>query len=210
MKISYVIGSLGLVSETFVTDLIHGLSCREDPLTILCNEQPSDPPSTNDAEVARDRAIPPGLTLVATPIGNLRDITLRALDVLAAADLVLAEDTRVAGKLLQAYGLSAKLERYDEHGAERTRPRAMAALAEGKTVALVSDAGTPRTKLASRAGWLLVSTAASASTASPAAASVTRMRVCSRRACSRSHLWLATPRIATNPNRLSFASRTRP
>src|ERR1700749_5118802 len=83
-----------------------------------------------------------GLYVVATPIGNLRDITLRALDVLTAADLVLAEDTRVTAKLLQAYGLSAKLERYDEHAAERTRPRAMAALADGKTVALVSDAGT--------------------------------------------------------------------
>jgi 16S rRNA (cytidine1402-2'-O)-methyltransferase len=76
---------------------------------------------------------------------------------LAAADLVLAEDTRVAGKLLQAYGLSAKLERYDEHGAERTRPRAMAALAEGKTVALVSDAGTP---LVSDPGYKLVREAA--------------------------------------------------
>jgi 16S rRNA (cytidine1402-2'-O)-methyltransferase len=95
----------------------------------------------------------PGLYVVATPIGNLRDITLRALDVLAAADLVLAEDTRVAGKLLQAYGLSAKLERYDEHGAERTRPKAMAALAAGQTVALVSDAGTP---LVSDPGYKLV------------------------------------------------------
>ena len=71
--------------------------------------------------------------MVATPIGNLRDITLRALDVLSAADLILAEDTRVAGKLMAAYGLkAAKLERYDEHGAERTRPLAMAALALGK------------------------------------------------------------------------------
>src|SRR3954462_1645096 len=95
------------------------------------------PPALDDAPLA------PGLYVVARTIGNLRDITLRALDVLAAADLVLAEDTRVAAKLLAAYGLSAKLERYDEHGAERTRPKAMAALAEGKAVALVSDAGTP-------------------------------------------------------------------
>src|SRR5579862_528583 len=102
-------------------------------------------------------ALAPGLYVVATPIGNLRDITLRALDVLAAADLILAEDTRVAGKLLQAYGLSAKLERYDEHGAERTRPKAMAALAAGKTVALVSDAGTP---LVSDPGYKLVREAA--------------------------------------------------
>ncbi|MFL5296255.1 MAG: 16S rRNA (cytidine(1402)-2'-O)-methyltransferase [Phenylobacterium sp.] len=100
-----------------------------------------------------------GLYVVATPIGNLRDITLRALDVLAGADLVLAEDTRVTGKLLAAYGLSAKLERYDEHGAERTRPRALAALAQGGRVALVSDAGTP---LVSDPGYRLVREAAAA------------------------------------------------
>ncbi|MDB5463901.1 MAG: tetrapyrrole methylase family protein, partial [Phenylobacterium sp.] len=109
------------------------------------------PPALDDAPLA------PGLYVVATPIGNLRDITLRALDVLAAADLVLAEDTRVAGKLLSAYGLSAKLERYDEHGAERTRPRALAALAEGKRVALISDAGTP---LVSDPGYRIVREAA--------------------------------------------------
>ena len=109
------------------------------------------PPDLDDAPLS------PGLYVVATPIGNLRDITLRALDVLAAADLVLAEDTRVASKLLGAYGLSAKLERYDEHGAERTRPKAMAALAEGKAVALVSDAGTP---LVSDPGYKLVREAA--------------------------------------------------
>jgi len=111
------------------------------------------PPDLDDAPLA------PGLYVVATPIGNLRDITLRALDVLAAADLVLAEDTRVAGKLLSAYGLSAKLERYDEHGAERTRPKALAALADGKRVALISDAGTP---LISDPGYRLVKDAAAA------------------------------------------------
>ncbi len=109
------------------------------------------PPKLDEAPLA------PGLYVIATPIGNLRDITLRALDVLAAADLVLAEDTRVTAKLLQVYGLSAKLERYDEHGAERTRPKAMAALAEGKVVALVSDAGTP---LVSDPGYKLVREAA--------------------------------------------------
>jgi 16S rRNA (cytidine1402-2'-O)-methyltransferase len=65
------------------------------------------------------RLVSPGLYLVATPIGNLRDITLRALDVLAAADLVLAEDTRVTAKLLSAYGLKAKLERCDDHASAR-------------------------------------------------------------------------------------------
>ena len=104
-------------------------------------------PVLNDAPLAA------GLYVVATPIGNLRDITLRALDVLAQADLVLGEDTRVTGKLLHAYGISAKLERHDEHAAERARPKAMAALAEGKRVALVSDAGTP---LISDPGYRLV------------------------------------------------------
>ncbi|MBS0409763.1 MAG: 16S rRNA (cytidine(1402)-2'-O)-methyltransferase [Proteobacteria bacterium] len=94
-----------------------------------------------------------GLYLVATPIGNLRDITLRALDVLAGADLILAEDTRVAGKLLAAHGLSGKLERYDEHAAARARPKALAALAAGAKVALISDAGTP---LVSDPGYRLV------------------------------------------------------
>jgi 16S rRNA (cytidine1402-2'-O)-methyltransferase len=111
------------------------------------------PPDLDDAALA------PGLYIVATPIGNLRDITLRALDVLAAADLVLAEDTRVAGKLLQAYGLSAKLERYDEHAAERGGAKAMAALADGKCVALISDAGTP---LVSDPGYRIVKDAAAA------------------------------------------------
>jgi 16S rRNA (cytidine1402-2'-O)-methyltransferase len=108
-------------------------------------------PALNDAPLA------PGLYVIATPIGNLRDITLRALDVLAQADLVLAEDTRVTGKLLHAYGISAKLERHDEHAAERARPKALAALAEGKVVALVSDAGTP---LISDPGYRLVREAA--------------------------------------------------
>ena len=83
----------------------------------------------------------------------MRDITLRALDVLAGADLVLAEDTRVTAKLLSVYGLSKRLERYDEHAAARARPKALAALAEGARVALVSDAGTP---LVSDPGYRLV------------------------------------------------------
>ncbi|HZZ88779.1 MAG TPA: SAM-dependent methyltransferase, partial [Caulobacteraceae bacterium] len=95
------------------------------------------PPALSAAPLA------PGLYLVATPIGNLRDITLRALDVLAAADLVLAEDTRVSAKLLSAYNLSKRVERYDEHAAARARPKVLAALSEGARVALVSDAGTP-------------------------------------------------------------------
>jgi 16S rRNA (cytidine1402-2'-O)-methyltransferase len=106
-----------------------------------------------------DTPLEPGLYVVATPIGNLRDITLRALDTLAGAALVLAEDTRVAGKLLSAYGLKAKLERYDEHAADRAAPKALAALEAGQAVALISDAGTP---LVSDPGYRLVREAAQA------------------------------------------------
>jgi len=109
------------------------------------------PPALSQAPLA------PGLYVVATPIGNLRDITLRALDVLAAADLVLAEDTRVTGKLLKAYGISAKLERHDEHAADRATPKLLAMLAQGARIALVSDAGTP---LVSDPGFRLVKEAA--------------------------------------------------
>jgi 16S rRNA (cytidine1402-2'-O)-methyltransferase len=108
------------------------------------------PPVLNDAPLS------PGLYIVATPIGNLRDITLRALDVLAQADMVLAEDTRVSGKLMAAYGLKQRLDRYDEHAAERMRPRILQALAQGQRVALVSDAGTP---LISDPGFRLVQAA---------------------------------------------------
>ena len=100
-----------------------------------------------------ENPLDPGLYIVATPIGNLRDITLRALDVLSAADLVLAEDTRVAAKLLSAYGLSKKVERYDEHSADRSGPKALALLAEGGRIAQISDAGTP---LVSDPGFRLV------------------------------------------------------
>lgn len=95
------------------------------------------PPVLSDAPLA------PGLYLVATPIGNLRDITLRALDVLAACDLLLAEDTRVTGKLLSAYSIRTRLERHDEHVAERSIPGILERLEAGERVALVSDAGTP-------------------------------------------------------------------
>ncbi len=90
---------------------------------------------------------------MATPIGNLRDITLRALDILAGADVILCEDTRVGGKLLAAHGLKGRLERYDEHAAERVRPKALALLAAGGVLALISDAGTP---LVSDPGYRLV------------------------------------------------------
>lgn len=86
---------------------------------------------------------PPGLYLVATPIGNLKDITLRALELLAIADLILCEDTRVTAKLLSHYGISKPTLSYNDHNGEGRRPRIMEALAQGQRIALVSDAGTP-------------------------------------------------------------------
>jgi 16S rRNA (cytidine1402-2'-O)-methyltransferase len=98
-------------------------------------------------------ALPAGLHVVATPIGNLRDITLRALEILGSADLVACEDTRVTRKLFDHYGLSAPLTAYHDHNAETARPKILARLAAGEAVALVSDAGTP---LISDPGYRLV------------------------------------------------------
>ena len=95
----------------------------------------------------------PGLYLVATPIGNLRDITIRALETLAAADLIACEDTRVTRRLLDHYGISTPLTPYHEHNAAAARPKLIARLGEGEAVALVSDAGTP---LVSDPGFKLV------------------------------------------------------
>lgn len=83
------------------------------------------------------------LSIIATPIGNMEDITLRALRVLGEADVVLCEDTRVTGKLLSKYDIHTKTMRYDAHSSEKTRADIDALLEEGKRVALVSDAGTP-------------------------------------------------------------------
>ncbi|MFD2235749.1 16S rRNA (cytidine(1402)-2'-O)-methyltransferase [Phaeospirillum tilakii] len=94
-----------------------------------------------------------GLYLVATPIGNLGDITLRALDVLAGADLIACEDTRVTGKLLRLLGLDGSLTPYHDHNADQARPALLARLEQGAVVALVSDAGTP---LVSDPGYRLV------------------------------------------------------
>lgn len=95
--------------------------------------------------------------MVATPIGNAADIGLRALDVLAAADVVACEDSRVTGKLLAIHGRRARLASYHEHNAQRVRPKLLARLDAGQSVALVSDAGTP---LVSDPGYKLVAEAA--------------------------------------------------
>ncbi|HVT55462.1 MAG TPA: 16S rRNA (cytidine(1402)-2'-O)-methyltransferase [Xanthobacteraceae bacterium] len=98
----------------------------------------------------------PGLYVVATPIGNLADISLRALATLQSADLVLCEDTRVTLKLLDRYGLKPKLFAYHEHNAAAMRPKILKELAAERAVALVSDAGTP---LISDPGFKLVAEA---------------------------------------------------
>ena len=98
----------------------------------------------------------PGLYVVATPIGNLGDVSLRALGVLAAADAVLAEDTRVTKTLLAHYGITTPLVSYHEHSPEAVRERVILRLKEGQALALVSDAGTP---LVSDPGYRLVQAA---------------------------------------------------
>jgi 16S rRNA (cytidine1402-2'-O)-methyltransferase len=125
-------------------------------------------PATSETHASRERTprryvvhgqpviappLPAGLHLVATPIGNLGDITMRALEALAAADLIACEDTRVTRKLLDRYGIATPLTPYHEHNAAQARPKLLARLAAGAAVALVSDAGTP---LVSDPGYKLV------------------------------------------------------
>ena len=103
--------------------------------------------------------VAPGLYLIATPIGNLGDITLRALSVLASADVLYCEDTRHSTHLLRHFSIAAPLRSYHEHNAGEERPRILRALQEGKSVALFSDAGTP---LISDPGFKLVKEATAA------------------------------------------------
>lgn len=138
---------------------------RSDPgATKTQPSQPSDDAEKSSAFTAlgmRAEADPiaPGLHVVATPIGNLRDITLRAIATLAAADAVIAEDTRVSRHLLAHYGVTTPLVAYHEHNAAAMRPQLLARLAEGAALALISDAGTP---LVSDPGYKLVAEALAA------------------------------------------------
>ena len=120
--------------------------------------------------LARD--MPPGLYLVATPIGNLGDVTLRALETLAGVDVVACEDSRVTRRLFERYAISTPLLTYYDHNAETARPKILARLEAGAAVALVSDAGTP---LISDPGFKLVQAAQAAGhavTALPGASAV--------------------------------------
>jgi 16S rRNA (cytidine1402-2'-O)-methyltransferase len=116
--------------------------------------------------------LPAGLHVVATPIGNLGDISLRALAVLAAADVIACEDTRVTARLTDRYGIATPLTPYHDHNAATARPKLLARIADGAAVALVSDAGTP---LISDPGYKLVREAVAAGhavTTVPGASSV--------------------------------------
>jgi 16S rRNA (cytidine1402-2'-O)-methyltransferase len=109
--------------------------------------------AASEVQTHLERELAPGLYLVATPIGNLADITLRALSVLARADVILCEDTRHSRTLLSHFGITTPTRPYHEHNAAHERPRVLADLAAGRRVALISDAGTP---LISDPGFKLV------------------------------------------------------
>jgi 16S rRNA (cytidine1402-2'-O)-methyltransferase len=117
---------------------------------------PARPSYTIGAHRFEADPVAPGLHLVATPNGNLGDITLRALTTLAAADIVLCEDTRTSGKLMERFAIRTKLSPYHEHNAQKVRPAILARLSDGATIALISDAGMP---LVSDPGYRLVTEA---------------------------------------------------
>jgi 16S rRNA (cytidine1402-2'-O)-methyltransferase len=139
------------------------------------SRQPNDRPARHyvlNGQTVVAPLLASGLHVVATPIGNLRDVTVRALEVLAAAELIACEDTRVSRKLLDRYGIDTPLAPYHEHNAAEARPKLIARLAQGWSLALVSDAGTP---LVSDPGYRLVREAREAGytvTAVPGASSV--------------------------------------
>jgi 16S rRNA (cytidine1402-2'-O)-methyltransferase len=108
---------------------------------------------TEAAAHGQREPVPPGLHVVATPIGNAGDLSFRAVEVLRACDLVACEDTRVTGKLLARHGIATRRFAYHEHNADRVRPVLLGKLRQGARIALVSDAGTP---LVSDPGYRLV------------------------------------------------------
>jgi 16S rRNA (cytidine1402-2'-O)-methyltransferase len=134
---------------------------REPRVADQEQERPAERALIRRAEEALDdllaAPLAPGLYLVATPIGNLADITLRALSVLARADVIYCEDTRHSAKLLNHYCITAKMQPFHEHNEDRAIERALGDVEAGKRIAVISDAGTP---LLSDPGFRLVRTAA--------------------------------------------------
>ncbi len=119
--------------------------------------EPGSVQTLSHSVIRQDPDLDPGLYVVSTPIGNLRDITLRALDVLSSVRFICAEDTRVAARLLAAYGISTPVKSYHDHNGAQMRPHILSELRGGASVALISDAGTP---LVSDPGFKLVREAA--------------------------------------------------
>ncbi len=109
----------------------------------ISNKTPASSQSENNGLEPKKIAIKPGFYLVSTPIGNLRDITFRALDVLSSVDLIICEDTRVTGKLMRAYGFKKKMQVYNDHATEGQRDKLIEAVQNNLSVAVMSDAGTP-------------------------------------------------------------------
>ncbi|WP_375413537.1 16S rRNA (cytidine(1402)-2'-O)-methyltransferase [uncultured Bradyrhizobium sp.] len=129
---------------------------RPKPASTNTPEHPNEPASRAFSVAGHLLTAPkavPGLHLVSTPIGNLGDITLRALETLAGVDIVACEDTRITRRLTERYGIAALLKPYHEHNAALARPKILERLAQGASIALVSDAGTP---LISDPGFKLV------------------------------------------------------
>jgi 16S rRNA (cytidine1402-2'-O)-methyltransferase len=129
---------------------------RAKPAPTKLPEDAAEPASRTFAVAGQLLTAPkavPGLHLVSSPIGNLGDITLRALETLAGVDIIACEDTRITRRLTERYGIAALLKPYHEHNAALARPKILERLAQGASIALVSDAGTP---LISDPGFKLV------------------------------------------------------
>jgi 16S rRNA (cytidine1402-2'-O)-methyltransferase len=121
--------------------------------TVVMANPTQNPASVPEPVFKPLESLKPGLYLVATPIGNLRDITLRALDILNAVDRIACEDTRVSARLLQTYDIKKPLFPYHDHNADTQRPKLIEKIQNGERIALISDAGMP---LISDPGYKLV------------------------------------------------------
>lgn len=131
-----------------------------DPVPAPDHDLPDDEADADESGVLPEGSGPgpirkpaAGLYIVATPIGNAGDITLRALELLRGVDAIACEDTRVTGKLMRRYGIATRLVPYHDHNAAKMRPQLLGRVADGASIALVSDAGTP---LVSDPGFKLV------------------------------------------------------